>query len=292
MNKSHKNKKSLLVIKRSITDYLFFLLGSAFYAFGFTFFIDPNRISPGGLTGIAAVINYLLYFPTGAVLFFLNIPVLFLGLKKLGGKFVIKTLFVTALTSVFIDVFAYALPTFTGDRLLAAIFGGALSGLGLALVMLRGGTTGGVDVIAMVIKGRFPYLSMGRLVLILDSFVIALAAVCYREIDSALFAVVAIFVSGKVMDALLYGSDKGKMLFIVTDKGAKVSKAIFEAVDRGVTVLPSYGGYRMKNSETLLCALRFTEVDLAIKTVKLADPDAFTVVTVTGGIFGKGFEKR
>ncbi|MEE1025449.1 MAG: YitT family protein [Acutalibacteraceae bacterium] len=292
MTKSHKNKKSGFPVKRSIIDYFFFLLGSAFYAFSFTFFIDPNRISPGGLTGIAAVINYLLFLPTGTVLFCLNIPVLFLGFKKLGGKFTLKTLFVTALTSVLIDIFAYFLPIFTGDRLIAAIFGGALSGLGLALVMLRGGTTGGIDVIAMVLKGRFPYLSMGRLVLILDSFVIALATICYREIDSALFAVVAIFVSGKVMDALLYGADKGKMLFIVTDKGAKVSKAIFDAVDRGVTILPSYGGYRKENNETLLCALRFTEVDLAIKTVKLADPDAFTVVTVTGGIFGKGFEEK
>ena len=288
-----KSKKgSGIAVKRSIIDYIFFLLGSAFYAFGFSYFIDPNNISPGGLTGIAAIINYALSLPTGAILFCLNIPVLILGFKKMGGSFVIKTLFVTALTSVLIDLFAYILPEFNGDRLLAAIFGGALSGFGLALVMLRGGTTGGVDVIAVVLKQKFPYLGIGRLVLILDSIVITLAAICYREIESALFAVVAIFISGKVLDAMLYGADKGRLIFIVTNRGADVSNAIFKNLNRGVTVLPSYGGFKMKSSETLLCALRFNEVDSAIKTVRAADPDAFTIVAVTGGIFGHGFAEK
>ncbi|MBO5232645.1 MAG: YitT family protein [Clostridia bacterium] len=277
-------------VKRIITDYIFFLAGSALFAFGFSFFIDPNNISPGGLTGIAAIINYALSLPTGATLFALNIPVLFLAFKKLGGNFLIKTLFVTAITSVLIDLFAYALPKFSGDRFLAAIFGGALSGLGLALVMLRGGTTGGIDVIAVILKQKFPYLGIGRLVLILDSFVIALAAICYKEIESALFAVVAIFISGKVLDTMLYGADKGRLVFIITNNGSKVSDAIFKNHNRGVTVLPSYGGFKMESNETLLCALRFNEVDSAIKTVREADPDAFTIITISGGIFGRGFE--
>jgi len=286
-----KPKKSCgTAVKRSIIDYIFFLSGSAFFAFGFSFFIAPNNISPGGLTGIAAIINYALSLPTGAVLFCLNIPVLILGFKKLGGVFVIKTLFVTALTSILIDLFSYILPGFDGDRLLAAIFGGALSGFGLALVMLRGGTTGGVDVIALVLKQKFPYISIGRLVLILDSIVITLAAICYKEIESALFAVVAIFISGKVLDTMLYGADKGRLIFIVTNKGTDVAKAIFDNLNRGVTVLPSYGGFRRESSETLLCALRYNEVDLAIKTVRAADSNAFTVITITGGIFGRGFE--
>ena len=277
-------------VKRSVIDYLFFLAGSALYAFGFAYFIEPNNISPGGLTGIAAIINYLLYLPTGAVLFCLNIPLLILGFKKMGSNFVIKTLFVTAVTSVLIDLFAAALPDFKGERLLAAIFGGALSGFGLSLVMLRGATTGGIDIIAVILKQKFPYLGIGRLVLILDSVVITLAAVCYREIESALFAVVAIFISGNLLDTMLYGSDKGRLVFIVTNKGGEVAKAIFQNINRGVTVLPSYGAYENKNNQTLICALKVNEVDNAIKTVSKADPEAFTVVTVTGGIFGRGFK--
>ncbi|MBQ7108534.1 MAG: YitT family protein, partial [Clostridia bacterium] len=288
-----KTKKgSGISVKRNIIDYIFFLLGSALYAFGFDFFIEPNNISPGGLTGIAAIVNYLLLLPTGAVFFLLNIPVLLLGLKKLGKGVIIKTLFVITVTSVFIDAFNLFLPEFKGERLLAAIFGGALSGLGLSLVLLKGATTGGVDIIAVVLKQKYPYLKIGRLVLILDSIVIALAAICYREIESALFAAVAIFISGQIIDTMLYGSDKGRLIFIVTNKGAQVSSAIAQNVNRGVTVLESYGAFENKKSQTLMCALKVNEVDLAIKTVSQSDPGAFTVVTVTGGIFGRGFEKK
>ena len=260
----NSEQRSGNAVKRSIIDYLFFLAGSALYAFGFAYFIEPNNISPGGLTGIAAIINYLLYLPTGAVLFCLNIPLLILGFKKMGSNFVIKTLFVTAVTSVLIDLFAAVLPDFKGERLLAAIFGGALSGFGLSLVMLRGATTGGIDIIAVILKQKFPYLGIGRLVLILDSIVITLAAVCYREIESALFAVVAIFISGNLLDAMLYGSDKGRLVFIVTNKGREVAKAIFNEINRGVTILPSYGAYENKNNQTLICALKVNEVDNAI----------------------------
>ena len=285
-------KGSGISVKRCIVDYAFFLLGSALYAFGFDFFIEPNNISPGGLTGIAAIVNYLLYLPTGTVFFFLNIPVLLLGLKKLGRKVIIKTLFVITVTSVFIDAFNLFLPDFKGERLLAAIFGGALSGLGLSLVLLKGATTGGVDIIAVILRQRFPYLKIGRLVLVLDSVVIALAAICYREIESALFAVVAIFISGKIIDTMLYGSDKGRLIFIVTNKGEAVSNAIFKNVNRGVTVVESHGAFENKKSQTLMCALKVNEVDLAIKTVSQNDPGAFMVVTVTGGIFGRGFEQK
>lgn len=283
-------KRSGIAVKKTIIDYIFFLAGSALYAFGFVFFIEPNNISPGGFTGIAAIINFLLGLPTGAVLFFLNLPVLVLGYKKMGGNFLVKTLFVTAVTSLLIDLFSTFLPDFNGDRLLAAIFGGALSGFGLSLVMLKGGTTGGIDIIAVVLKQKFPFLGIGRLVLILDSIVITLAAICYREIESALFAVVAIFISGNLLDAMLYGSDKGRLIFIVTNKGAQVANAIFKNINRGVTILPSYGAYENKDNQTLICALKVNEVDNAIKTVSVADPGAFTVVTVTGGIFGRGFK--
>lgn len=276
--------------KKIIIDYLFFIIGSGIFAFGFTYFIDPNRISPGGITGIAAVINYLFSFPTGIVLFVLNLPILFLGYKKVGMDFLIKTLFVTAITSLFIDVFATVLPTFKGERLLAAIFGGALSGVGLATVMLRGGTTGGVDVIAVVLKKKFPFMSIGRLVLILDGVVVAIAAVCYREVESALFAVITIFLSGKVIDTVLYGADGGKLIFIITVNADIISKVIYNTVNRGVTVIPSYGGYYGKESKTLLCAVRQAQVSRIIGEIRKADPNAFMIVTATGGIFGRGFE--
>lgn len=273
-------------------DYLCFVLGSACYSFGFAFFINPNHISPGGLTGIAAIVNYLFSLPTGLVLFLLNIPVLLLGYFKISGKFIFKTLLVTAFISAFIDLFAASIPVFQGERLLAAIFGGAVSGLGLAVVMLRGATTGGVDVIAKVLRLKFPYLSMGRLVLILDGFVVALAAVCYRDIETALYTMVSLFVSSKVMDAILYGADKGRLLFIITSRGTEIANALFQSVRRGVTVVSVEGGYHRQSREMLMCALRQQEVNRAVNTVRETDPAAFTVVTLTGGILGQGFEQR
>ena len=191
-----------------------------------------------------------------------------------------------------IDFFAKVCPIYKGERLLAAIFGGVLVGLGLALVMLRGGTTGGTDVLAKVLRIKFPYFSMGRMVLILDGVVVLVAAITYKDLETALYSVVTLFASSKMLDALLYGSDIGKFLFIVTNRSKEVADAIFKATDRGVTILPAKGGYKNEDRELLLCALRNQEVDKAVKTVKNTDPEAFTVVTVTGGVFGEGFEKK
>ena len=283
-------KKGGFKYKKQLVDYGCFILGSAFYAFGFCFFIEPNNISPGGVTGIAAILNYIFGLPTGLMLFVLNIPLLILGFKKIGGSFIVKTLFVTLMTSVLIDAFSFFMPSFYGDRLLAALFGGVLSGLGLATVMLRGATTGGVDILAKVIRLRYPYLSMGRLVLILDGFVILIATICYGDIETALFTVVSIFLSSKVMDTILYGVDKGRLIFIVTTKGGELTSALFESVNRGTTVVSALGGYNRQEKEMLLCAVRQQEVNKAVNTIKNTDPEAFTIVTLTGGIFGFGFE--
>ncbi len=284
--------KSSSKSKKLLIDYICFLLGSAFYAFGFCFFIDPNRISPGGVTGIAAILHHWFGFPTGLTLLLLNIPILALGMWKIGGAFVFKTTVVTVCISLFIDGFAAILPTFTSDRFLASIFGGALSGVGLATVMLRGATSGGIDVIAKVLRLRFPFLTMGRLVLLLDGFVILLSAFCYRDIETALFTAVSIFVSSKVMDTILYGADQGRLIFIVTTEQSNMSEALFSEIKRGATVLPAYGAYKKQEKQMLLCAVRKQEVTKAVQIIRQTDPAAFTVVTVTGGIFGYGFEQE
>lgn len=287
-----QKRKAEAAWAKQLVDYACFVLGSAFYAFGFCYFIEPNHISPGGVTGIAAVLHVWFAAPTGLTLFLLNIPILALGFWKIGGSFIGKTLFVTVTTSLLIDLFSAVLPAFEGDRLLAAIFGGALSGLGLATVMLRGATTGGIDVIAKVLRLKFPYLTMGRLVLLLDGFVILLATFCYRDMETALFTALSIFVSSKVMDTILYGADQGRLIFIVTTNGSAMATALFQAVNRGTTVLPASGGYRGETRQMLLCAVRKQEVTRAVHTVRQTDPDAFTVVSVTGGIFGYGFEQE
>lgn len=280
-------------LRDGIFDVFLFILGAAIYSFSFVYFIEPHKISPGGLTGISAIINYLFpVIPVGMILFTLNIPVIILGFYKVGGRFIIKTLFVTAIISFFIDLFSNIISPYKGERLIAALFGGVLIGFGLALVMLRGGTTGGTDVLAKIMRIKFPFFSMGRMVLALDGLVVIFAAITYKNLETALYSVVTLFASAKMLDAVLYGSDTGKFLFIVTNKSESVSAAIFDAINRGVTIIPAKGGYKNEHRTLLLCALRNVEVDKAIKTVKSADDTAFTVVTVTGGVFGRGFEKK
>lgn len=289
-------KKSLFYVKnrkiyKSFKEHISFVLGAAVYAFAFDFFIEPNEISTGGVTGLAAVVNYIFNLPTGTVLFVLNIPILIFGFFKLGGNFILKTFLVTIYTSVFIDVFSVFLPVFKGERLLAAVFGGVLLGLGLAMVMLNGATTGGIDVIAKILKGKFPFMSMGRLIFILDGVVVLVATICYRNIETALFTVILLFVSSKIMDAVLYGGEESRLLFIITCKGKYISSEFYKILGRGVTFVPVLGGFNRTKSEMVICAMRKNEVGRAINLIKNCDPNAFTVVTLSGGVFGYGFEK-
>lgn len=287
--------KQKTAVKKSLNyliNYLFYILGSIIYAIGYAYFVQPNKISPGGITGVASVLAYLTSIPTGILYFAINIPIIILGFIKVGGKFTLRTLSVTVIVSFFIDTFVAVLPEFKGERLLAAIFGGLLMGLGLALIMLRGATSGGTDVLAKVIRQKFPFFSMGRIVLALDAAVAIFAATVYKNIETALFTVITVFVSSRVLDALLYGLDDGRMLFVITDNPENVAKALFFSVERGITKVNALGAYSGENRNILICALRINQVDKAVKAIKSADENAFTVVALTGGVFGSGFEKK
>lgn len=276
----------------TVTDYLFYTAGAAIYAFGFYYFIENNGISPGGITGIAAIGHFLFGVPTGFLYLLLNLPILVVGFLKIGGRFIIRTSVTTLLISFFMQTVPALLPAFSGDRLLAAVFGGCTCGFGMAVVMLRGATTGGIDIIAKLLRRRWPYLSMGRLILIMDGLIAVLAAVCYRNVQTLLYTAISLFTSSRVIDAILYGGDKGRLLLIVTAKQEEISHAILQRVHRGVTVLPAVGAYSGCERAVLLCALREPEVARAVAAVRELDQTAFTVITVTGGILGVGFEQN
>ena len=286
-------KSSLKTSAAAVTaDYLFYTAGAFIYAFGFYYFIENNGISPGGFTGVAAVLHFWLGLPTGALYFVLNVPVLLLGLFLIGGRFMIRTTAVTVFISVFMQLCAAVFRPFSGDRLLAALFGGMLSGLGIAAVMLRGATTGGIDILAKLWRRKRPYLSMGRVMLLLDGAVALLAAVCYQDLQTLLYTAVSFFASSRVIDAVLYGGDRGRLLFIITAKGQELSGKIMQQLRRGVTLLPAVGAYSGNSGSVLLCALREPEVARAVQLVRQTDPHAFTVITVTGGVLGEGFQLR
>ena len=277
-------------IRKNITDVLYFFIGSIVYSVAVNMFLSPNGISPGGFTGVATVINHIANIPTGIILFIFNIPVLILGYIKMGKSFILKTSFVTILLSISLDVSARLLPQLQTDGILASMFGGILMGIGLSLILLRGATTGGVDIIAKLINKRYRHISVGKIILMADGVVIALNAVVYKNAESALYSIIAMYMGTRLMDVLLYGADKGKIIYIVTNSSEEICSEINHTVGRGVTKLSVVGAYTGESRTMLMCTVRVHEVSAVHNAIKQYDEKAFIVVTDAGEIIGEGFK--
>ena len=273
-----------------LLDMIFYLFGGAVYALAVVMIVTPNQISPGGVTGIASLLNVLFSLPVGTTVFLLNLPLLAAGFLRFGGFFILKTGIATLTVSLWLDLFSPLIKPVTLDPILAAIFGGVLMGTGLGIVMLRGATTGGMDIVAKLIHQKFPHITVGRVMLAGDAAVVLLAALVYQNPASGLYSIVALYASSRVMDTLLYGSDKGKMIYIVTSKPEEASDRITEIMRRGVSLMEVVGGYTGKRHTMLMCTVRRHEVSQLLQIVKALDPQAFIVVGEAGEIIGEGFK--
>lgn len=272
-------------------DYLFILAGTAIYALGVHMFTVPNQIAPGGVTGLATAFNALTGIPIGLFSAIVNVPLVLLGLKFLGKAFILKTLVSTLSFTLMVDVLFARIPAYHGDTLLAAIFGGAMIGLGIALTFVRNGSTGGTDITSQIIRKKFPQFPIGKIVLLSDLVIISFATFVFRNLESALYAVISMFICSKVIDGIIYGLDLGKMVLIVSDHCNDISKAIISELGRGGTFLPAKGAYSGESREVLLCALRNNEFYKVKRLVNQLDPKAFIIVTNAGEVLGEGFKK-
>lgn len=282
-------------IKTFLIDNIYFIIGCTMYALGVNIFAIPNNIAQSGITGVAIIINFLVpKFPVGLTAFILNIPLIILAWIFIGKGFTLKTLWVTALLSGIIDVVGAVMSKgyvgpYTGDKLLAAMFCGAMCGAGIALIIVRGATSGGTDVIGRLLRKIWPHLSMGRVILLCDAVIVVTAAIVFGSVDSAMYAAILIFVSSEVMDYILYGTGNGKMMYIFTKKGTEIAKVITKQCRRGATIVSIKGGYTGEQGDLVLCAARSHEIPRIRKTVKELDPESFVVLTEANEILGKGF---
>ena len=281
--------------KSMLTDLLFIFGGSVCYAVAIGMFSDPNDIAPGGLTGVAILLNYLFdWIPVGVATIVMNVPLLIVSWFVLSKYMVLRTLWGILLSSVLTDVLT---PYVSGlflvsdgrNPLLVCIFGGALLGLGVGLIMRRGGTTGGSEVISRLLEKKYPHMSVGTLILGVDAVVITLSAVVYGRVEQALYAVVFVFVGSQIIDRVVYGGRSGKMIMIMSKKQPEITEAIMHKVNRGVTLLKSQGGYSGQDQNTMLVAVRKDEVYRLRKTVFDIDPDAFLMMLTTDEVRGLGF---
>ena len=281
------NKKR---IKGFVMDLVVYLIGGFVYSAAVTMFVSANGISPGGITGIATALNYLFSLPSGTVLFLLNIPILILGFWKFGGAFILKTAIATIIISFTLTVTDALLPEFVIDKILASVFGGILMGTGVSLIMLRGATTGGVDIIAKLVNKRFRHITVGKIILLTDAFVIAFAAIAYKSVESILYSIISIYATSRIMDIMLYGGDKGKMIYIITDFPKDICRDINIKLKRGATLLSAKGGYTGKERSLLFCTVRRYEVASVYEVINKYDKNAFIVVSDAGEIIGEGFK--
>lgn len=287
-----KNKGGEKFAKRLLADIVFCIVGCLLYAAAVNIFSIPNQISQGGTTGLSIVTNYLTDLPTGLLNLLFNIPLFILAWLFLGRHLVYKSLGVTVLMSVFIDLFKLAFPTvqYKGDKLLAAMFCGILCGIGLGLVLVRGATSGGTDIVAKLFKKWFPYMSVGTVILVADAVVVAISAFVFKSVESALYAVVVIFLSSKTIDYVLYGADKGKMIMAVTDKADEISEKITSETPRGISIIPIKGGYTGDEKHMIICAVRRSEASKIIRMIKRTDDGCFIMIAEAGEILGQGFK--
>jgi uncharacterized membrane-anchored protein YitT (DUF2179 family) len=281
-------KKKIYEIFR---DFAFYILGSMLYSASVSVFTAPNKIAPGGVTGVSTILHYAFGLPIGVMIFVLNIPLFLLAMRFIGGRFIVRTVICTALISAFIDIFGI-LPRYeyTGNMLLASLYGGLIAGSGLGLIFLRGATTGGTDTASKLIRLRYPYIPMGRIMMAIDLMVVLAAAIYFRSVNDALYAIITIFVSSKVIDSILYGSDTGRMVMIVSEKNEELANCISEEVNRGITILKGRGYYSGAEKDVIMCAVRRSEAPRLRAITRRIDPSAFIIMCEAGDVIGEGFK--
>lgn len=278
-------------LRELIKDGVFFTVGTFLYSIGVSVFTVPNRIAPGGVTGLSTILHYLIHTSVGTMILVLNIPLLILAFRFLGKRFVMKTVFCTVLVSVFTDILSLPfVPKYMDNPILAALYGGVLSGAGLGMVFLRGGTSGGSDILSRLLRLKWPYVPMGRMLLTIDFCVIALSALVFWNVNVALYAIVVEFTSSRVIDSLLYGADNGRMALIISDQYQEIAAAIRTDLNRGVTLFKGEGSYTGREHEIILCAVRRTQAAKLRVLVRRIDPKAFVIMCSADEVLGQGFK--
>lgn len=287
--KQENFRKKLLLFLR---DYGLMISGSFLFTLAVDMFNAPNNIVAGGVTGISTILNSLFALPIGTMNIIINIPLFIWGAIENGKRFLVKTIFATLFSSILIDALAAFIPTYTGDKLMASLFGGIFTGLGLGLIFHGGGTTGGTDIISKNLRNHFPFLSMGTIIIIADIFIILATILTFRSIESGLYSTIVIFVSSKVIDFANYGlsHNNGQVMYIMSSHYEEISEAIMVEIKRGVTLLDSEGAYSKKKTKTIMCAVRPRQVYKVKNIASSIDKSAFIVVTKAGIIDGHGFK--
>lgn len=277
-------------MKKFLRSYGITFVGSLLFSLAFSAFFETNQVGMAGMTGLGQVINvFVPQISVGVIVFVLNVPVFLVGWRLLGFHLLASSLFSMFVTSAAMDIFTRLGRFSAMDPMLASLCGGALMGLGLGMVFSQGATTGGTDIIGRLLKLKFPWLPLGKLVLIPDLSALVLVAIAFGRIEAALYGAVAMFVSSQVTDTVLYGLDSSKVAYIISDQWREISKTLMDRQGRGVTILQGEGGYTGDEKRVLLVAFKQKEIVDIKRQVHELDEGAFLIVCDARDVLGEGF---
>lgn len=276
-------------LKQRVGDYIVITIASVIYAVAVSLFLDPNSLAPGGVTGIAIILNRLTGLETGTLMLVINIPILALGTWKFGLRFILSTMYCTALTSLFTNMLT-PIGALTQDPFLAAIVGGTLMAVGLGWVFKAGATSGGTDIIIKILRLKIPHLKTGALFLATDALIVTASAILFRNVDLALYAGLTVFITSVMLDLVLYGRDGAKLIYIISDHSENITKRLLEDLDIGVTHVQGSGAYSGRDKNVIMCAIKKQLAPKAEEIVKEEDPLAFMIVTSATEIYGEGYK--
>lgn len=277
-------------MKQYLKSYAMITLGSVIYALSFDWFVAPNHFAMGGVTGLAQILHY--WFPAvtvGVASAVMNVPLFLIGWKKIGGHLLVSSLYAMVVSSLAIDALNVLVDFQPMDPILAAIFGGGVMGVGLGLVFAQGATTGGTDIVGKLLKLKWPWLPIGKLVVIPDTAVMLLVALTFGQLDALLYGFIKLYTFSKAMDTVLYGTVDTRVAYIISQRWRELCQTLLRDQGRGVTILRGQGAYTGAERQVLMIAFKQKEiVDLKRRVYEL-DPAAFLIVCDARDVLGDGF---
>ena len=291
--------KNKISIWQEVKSHIIITLAIILSAIGWCVFLIPNQMLGGGVTGLSTIIYWLTGIPTGVMIFVLNAILIFISFKSLGKRFAISTIYSVVVTSVVFylmqEYFVTLIQEYFGsiplsdDRLLAALLGSALNGVACGIIFLEGSSTGGTDVIAVMIN-KYRNVTIGRLSLFINVVVISCSYFVFKDLELLIYSYVGLMVTSYTVDLTMNGSKQSVQMFIFSSQPHEIADRVGEEVHRGVTMIKGTGWYSKKESEIVMVVVRKTESQRVIRIVKQLDPAAFVSVNTVMGVYGKGFE--
>ncbi len=288
-----KNIK-IRVCKNVIRKYFFITFAAIGYGGGIAIFLDKNNLVPGGVSGLSIIINRLTGINTGTIIFIINIPIVILGIYKLGFSVMADSIYAIIISSAAVN-FLESLKPVTNDTFIAAVMGGVIVSFCLGIILKEGATTGGSDIIVMIIKSKYQYLKTGVIFLIADIIVVLMSAFTFDNIDYAFYSALTVVTSSVILDMVLYGRDEARLLYIVFKNSENediLAGRLLVELDVGVTYLRGYGVYKNKDKKVIMCAIHKKLLPKAKEIVKEIDDEAFMIVTSANEIIGEGYKSH